>query len=135
MQRHLVGSDVPQQFFRAGTRLRLGFADIDQRRISQPVDRHVLTAAGLAPTAAIPFINTLCGVESGKKRRLDVTVRAHLRGAAGARRTDPNRRMRLLNGTWPDVDRAIMEEAALVAERTVVVGPTFDDEIERLPMT
>ena len=29
---------------------------------------------------------------------------------------------------------AVMEEAALVAERAVVVGPAFDDQVERLPV-
>jgi len=76
-----------------------------------------LTQSGLAPAAAIPFVNALGGVEPGEERRLDVAVRADLRGAAGARRADPDRRMRLLNRARPDIDRTMVEEAAFVTER------------------
>ena len=61
-------------------------------------------------------------------------MRADLRGAAGARRAHPDRRMRLLDRARPDIDGAMMEEAALMAERAVVMGPAFLDQIERLPM-
>ena len=85
--------------------LRLGVADIDERGIGEPVDRHVLAAAGLAPAAAVGLVDALGGVEAGEERRLDVAVRADLRGAARARRADPDRRMRLLHRARPDVDR------------------------------
>jgi len=42
--------------------------------------------------------------------------------------------MRLLHRARPDIDGAVMKETALVAERPVVMGPAFDDEVERFPM-
>src|SRR5262245_50610955 len=42
--------------------------------------------------------------------------------------------MRLLIGTRPNIDVAVMEEPALVAHRSVVAGPGLDDEVHGLPL-
>ncbi len=42
--------------------------------------------------------------------------------------------MRLLIGTRPDVDVAVVKEAALVADRPVVTGPGLHDQVHRLPL-
>ena len=55
VRRHLVGGDVPEQLFGARARPALAVADIDQRRIGEPVDRDVLAAPGLAPAPPIAF--------------------------------------------------------------------------------
>ena len=60
--------------------------------------------------------------EAGEEGRLDVAARADLRGAARGCCAHPYRRMRLLVAARPDVDRAVMKEAALVAERSIDLG-------------
>src|SRR6202034_2817491 len=80
-------------------------------------------------------INAPSRLETGQKRRLNEAARADLRGAPRACGADPYGRMRLLQGTRPNVDASMMKETAFMAERTVMLGPAFDDEIERLPMT
>ena len=44
------------------------------------------------------------------------------------------KKARLLIGTRPNVDVAVMEELTLVAHRSVVTGPGLDDEVDRLPL-
>src|ERR1700678_2613663 len=104
---------------------RLSFTHVNQRRVGQPVNRHMLIAAGLAPAATIGLINALGGVVSGKKRRLDVTVRSHLRSTARTCCADPYRRVRLLYGTRADVDRPMVEETAPWAARGGGGGRAF----------
>src|SRR5262249_34717301 len=71
---------------------------------------------------------------SGLDRRLPIAAPANAAGAARRGRRHPDRRMRLLIGTRPNVDVAVMEELALMAHRSVVTGPGPDDEIDRLPL-
>ena len=134
MERHLVGGDVPQKLLCARARLRRVVADIDQRGIGEAVDRHIAAAPGFAPAAPVAFIDALGRVEAGEEGRLNIAMGADLRCAAGAGGAHPNGRMRLLNRARPDVDGAMVKEAALMAKEAVVVGPAFDDEVERLPM-
>ena len=61
---------------------------------------------------------------------------AALRGlprGVGCLRGYPYRRVWLLQGSGPDVHLTLLEELAFPGERTVVGGPRFDDEIDRLP--
>ena len=54
-------------------------------------------------------------------------------GAARAADRHPHRRMRLLVGARPDVDRAVVEMRPLPVERAVMAGHRLQDQIVRLP--
>src|SRR6202021_2392629 len=72
-------------------------------------------------------------VVAGAERRHHVAALAqHARVALRSSRA-PDRRMRLLPGTRPDVYLAIMEMLALPVERAVVGGHRLEDEIVRFP--
>ena len=91
-------------------RLALRFCDIDERRVGEPVDRHLLAAAGLAPAAAIRVVDLPRGIEAREKGRLHEPLASDLLRAAGAGGADPDRRMRLLVRSRPDVDAAVLEK-------------------------
>src|SRR4051794_32076089 len=99
------------------------------------MDRHVVAAAGLLPALAVSVVDFAGLLASGEEGWLDVAARADALRPARRRRADPDRRMRLLIRTRPDVHRAVVKKSSLVAERPVVMSPGFDDEVDRLPLT
>ena len=81
-----------------------------------------MPAAGLAPAGPVVVVDRNRVLVAGEERRLNVAVRADPCRAARSCRADPDRRMRLLVRPRPDIDVAVMEEAAFVAERSIVRG-------------
>src|SRR5579862_1039189 len=118
--RDLVRGDVPEQLLSAGARFRLIVGDIDHGGIGEAIDRDIVAFARLAPALAIGIIDRGGSFKAGEEGRLDEAMRADLRRTARARRADPDRWMRLLIRPRPDIDVAVMEEAALEAGRTVM---------------
>jgi len=42
--------------------------------------------------------------------------------------------MRVLIRPGPDIDIPVVEETPFVTDRTIMIGPSLDDEIDRLPL-
>ena len=132
--RDLVRGHVPQQLLCARARLRLAGRAIDQRRIGEAVDRHIVAPTGLAPAPAIGLVDFGGALHACQEGRLHPSALAHAPRAARGRAADPDRRMGLLPGPRPDVDVAMVEEAPFMGEGTIVPRPGLDDEIHRLPL-
>jgi hypothetical protein len=69
MQRHLVRRHVPEKLLGARARLGLALGSIEQRRIGEPVDRHLVAAAGVAPALAVGGVDRRRAAISGEERR------------------------------------------------------------------
>src|SRR5215470_16415189 len=93
-----------------------------------------MAAAGVAPALAVGRVDRRRAAVSGEERRLHIAPRANARSAAWRGRRYPDRRMRLLVRARPDVDVAVVKEPPFMADRAVVAGPGFDDEVHGLPL-
>ena len=83
MRRYLVDRDVPKQLLGASARPRLVVGAIDERRIGQLADRHIVAASGLAPAAPVTLEHWLCVVVAREECRLIVAAGTDAPGALG----------------------------------------------------
>src|ERR1700745_1034800 len=134
MPRHLVRPHVPEELLGARARLGLTLGGIEQRRVGEPVDRHLVAAANVAPALAVGGVDRRRAAISGEERRLHIAARADARGAARRGRRYPDGRMRLLVRARPNVDVAVVKEPPFMADRAIVAGPGLDDEVYGLPL-
>ncbi len=123
---HLVGFHIPQQLACTFFGLALVLADIAEAEICQPIERRVF-AMGFKIALAIAVENFADARVACKKDRANVLVlRYRSRGTITAH-SDPNRRVRLLIRTGPDVDLAMVVPFTFKVEGTVMGGPGLQD--------
>src|SRR6202040_2251445 len=71
LRENLIRRDVPKKTLRARLRLGLVRRRVDERSVGQPVERHSVPAARLAPSLSIGVENRARAVKTSQERCLD----------------------------------------------------------------
>ena len=125
------GAAVVEDLVGAALALLARLPDPDQRHIGELVGRRL--AAGLVRLPAVGLEDRRGPGPAGVEDADRDAARRRLGGAARAADRRPHRRVRLLVGARPDIDRAVLEMRALPVERAVMAGHRLQDQVVRLP--